>query len=30
VEGVSLGSGGTTLNLQGGGTIGLADVKRIL
>ncbi len=30
VEGVSLGGGSTTLNLQGGGTIGLADVKRIL
>lgn len=30
VEGVSLGSGGMTLNLQGGGAIGLADVKRIL
>ena len=30
VEGVSLGSGGMTLNLQGGGTIGYADVKRIL
>ena len=30
VEGVSLGGSGTTLNLQGGGAISLADVKRIL
>ena len=30
VEGVSIGSTGMTLNLQGGGAIGMADVKRIL
>jgi flagellar basal-body rod modification protein FlgD len=30
VEGVSLGNGGMTLNLEGGGAITLADVKRIL
>ena len=30
VGGLSLGSGGTRLNLEGGGDIGIADVKRIL
>jgi flagellar basal-body rod modification protein FlgD len=30
IEGVSLGATGMKLNLQGGGTIGMADVKQIL
>ena len=30
VDGVSLGAAGMKLNLQGGGTIGMADVKQIL
>jgi hypothetical protein len=30
VDGVSLGAGGMTLNLKGGGNIGMSDVKQIL
>jgi flagellar basal-body rod modification protein FlgD len=30
VDGVSLGAGGMTLNLKGGGSIGMSDVKQIL